>query len=333
MILADKILELRRSNNLSQEELAEKLDVSRQSISKWESGTSIPDLNKIIKLSEIFGVSTDYLIKDDDTSAAPTIDKSSKGKSVSIEEATSFMDAVAATAGKIALAVSIFILSPTIMLTLLGFSQGKENAPFSEELAVGVGITVLLIMVAIGVFLMINTGAKLSRYEYLEKEAISLEYGVSGIVEKRKNEFSPKLTKYVAIGVVMCIIAAIPLILASVFGGSDTMILCFVSVLLILIAIGVYMFVYAGRINSSYDELLQQGDYTKENKEFSKKVGWVASLYWCVITGAYLLMSFITNEWSFTWIIWPVAGVLFGGVFAVVKAVYAKKASNGNAAE
>ena len=81
MILADKILELRRSNNLSQEELAEKLDVSRQSISKWESGTSIPDLNKIIKLSEIFGVSTDYLIKDDDESAAPTVDKSSRGKS------------------------------------------------------------------------------------------------------------------------------------------------------------------------------------------------------------------------------------------------------------
>ena len=63
MILADKIIKLRRQSGFSQEELAARLNVSRQSVSKWESGTSIPDLNKIIKLSEIFGVSTDYLLK------------------------------------------------------------------------------------------------------------------------------------------------------------------------------------------------------------------------------------------------------------------------------
>ena len=65
MILADKIIELRKKNGWSQEDLAEKLDVSRQSISKWESAQSIPDMNKILKLSEIFGVSTDFLLKDD----------------------------------------------------------------------------------------------------------------------------------------------------------------------------------------------------------------------------------------------------------------------------
>lgn len=65
MILADKIIYLRKKAGWSQEELAEKMDVSRQSISKWEGTTSIPDLSKIIKLSQIFGVSTDYLLKDD----------------------------------------------------------------------------------------------------------------------------------------------------------------------------------------------------------------------------------------------------------------------------
>ncbi|MBO4900824.1 MAG: helix-turn-helix transcriptional regulator, partial [Lachnospiraceae bacterium] len=58
MILADKIIELRKRAGWSQEDLAEKLDVSRQSISKWESAQSVPDMNKIIKLSELFGVST-----------------------------------------------------------------------------------------------------------------------------------------------------------------------------------------------------------------------------------------------------------------------------------
>ena len=58
MILADKIIDLRKKAGMSQEELAEKLGVSRQSVSKWESAQSTPDLNRILKMSEIFGVST-----------------------------------------------------------------------------------------------------------------------------------------------------------------------------------------------------------------------------------------------------------------------------------
>ena len=65
MILADKIIEERKRNGWSQEELAEKLGVSRQSVSKWESAQSVPDLNRIIKMAELFGVTTDYLLKDE----------------------------------------------------------------------------------------------------------------------------------------------------------------------------------------------------------------------------------------------------------------------------
>mgnify|MGYP003314378875 CR=1 FL=1 len=65
MILADKIINERKKLGWSQEELAEKLDVSRQSVSKWESAQSAPDLNRVLKMAEIFGVSTDYLLKDE----------------------------------------------------------------------------------------------------------------------------------------------------------------------------------------------------------------------------------------------------------------------------
>ena len=61
MILADKIILLRKKMGWSQEQLAEQLDISRQSVSKWESGASNPDLDKIVKLSKLLGVSTDYL--------------------------------------------------------------------------------------------------------------------------------------------------------------------------------------------------------------------------------------------------------------------------------
>ena len=65
MVLAEKIVLLRKRKGWSQEELADKLDISRQSVSKWELGASIPDLDKILRLSELFDVTTDYLLKDD----------------------------------------------------------------------------------------------------------------------------------------------------------------------------------------------------------------------------------------------------------------------------
>lgn len=64
MIFADKVVQLRKKSGWSQEELAEKLNVTRQSVSKWEGAQSIPDLEKILQLAQIFGVSTDYLLKD-----------------------------------------------------------------------------------------------------------------------------------------------------------------------------------------------------------------------------------------------------------------------------
>lgn len=65
MTLGEKIYKLRTERNLSQGNLSEKLDVSRQSISKWENGAATPDLDKIIKLSEVFGITIDELVKSD----------------------------------------------------------------------------------------------------------------------------------------------------------------------------------------------------------------------------------------------------------------------------
>lgn len=68
MSISVKIQQLRKSNGLSQEQLAEKLEVSRQAVSKWENGTAFPDTEKLVIISDLFGVSTDYLIKDEEIS-------------------------------------------------------------------------------------------------------------------------------------------------------------------------------------------------------------------------------------------------------------------------
>lgn len=65
MKLADKVLNLRKTNGMSQEDLARKLNVSRQAISRWEMGTAQPDAPNVLQLSRLFGVTTDYLLNDD----------------------------------------------------------------------------------------------------------------------------------------------------------------------------------------------------------------------------------------------------------------------------
>ncbi len=111
MILAEKIMEERKKNGWSQEELAEKLSVSRQAVSKWESAQSIPDLQRVIQLSEIFGVSTDYLLKDECETPQPIegvepSDKDFPLKKVSVEDANDFMEVRKKNAPKIAAAVA-----------------------------------------------------------------------------------------------------------------------------------------------------------------------------------------------------------------------------------
>ena len=64
MSIDEMIAKFRREKGWTQAELGERLGVSNQAVSKWESGMSVPDLNKIIAMSELFGVSTDYLVKD-----------------------------------------------------------------------------------------------------------------------------------------------------------------------------------------------------------------------------------------------------------------------------
>ena len=135
MILADKIIDLRKKAGWSQEELADKLGVSRQSVSKWEGAQSIPDMNKILQLSELFGVSTDYLLKDSleapEPLAAPEDADSEGATFVSMEEANAFLSYKVESAPRIALGVLLCILSP-IALILLGGAQESGRLALTE---------------------------------------------------------------------------------------------------------------------------------------------------------------------------------------------------------
>lgn len=313
MILADKIIEERKKNGWSQEELANKLGVSRQAVSKWESSGSIPDLQRILQMSELFGVTTDYLLKDEIEEEPLNEYVETKTIKVSMEEANQYLDMKSKGSRIVANATSLCILSPVPLIVLGTMTENHTLVGFS--------LVFLLILIAIAVYLFVNYGLHESHMQHLEKESFETEYGVSGMVRERREQYEPTFIRNIAIGVVLCILSVIPTIMAGVMEVKDYMSGISVGLLLIIVSIGVNILIRADMIKSSYDTLLQEGEYTKEEKHLKKKTDAFSGAYWCLMVAIYLGWSFWTNNWKFTWIIWPVAGALYAAVLGMVKMI------------
>lgn len=319
MILAEKIMMLRKKNGWSQEELAEQMNVSRQSVSKWESAQSVPDLDKILLLGRIFGVSTDYLLKDEVEEEEYTMESPDSDypvRRVSLEEAGDFLRIKEETTKKIAFATVLCILSP-ICLLLLGAASEVPQYGISEEMAGGIGLVILFLFIAGAVAIFIFCGMKTSAYEYLEKEMIETEYGVVGMVKEKQKQWKDTYTRNNILGACICILSVIPLFLGAAFFTEDFYIVLMLCVMLGMVAIGIWFFISAGIPWASMQKLLQEGDYSvdKKAKQRKEKTGAIAAIYWLLATAIFFLYHFSSETApEYSWIVWPVAGVLFPAV-------------------
>ena len=201
----------------------------------------------------------------------------------------------------VANATSMCILSP-VLLIILGTMTEDHMFHISESLSASLGCVFLFGMIAAAVFMFITYGMREAHMEDLEKDSFETEYGVSGMVREKRDTYEPTFIRNIAIGVVLCILSVIPLII-----------------------VGVNLLIRTGMIKGSYDTLLQEGEFTKEQKQLKKKTDTFSGVYWCLTTAIYLGWSFWSREWDFTWIIWPVAGVLFAALLGIVKMIIAKK--------
>lgn len=130
-------------------------------------------------------------------------------------------------------------------------------------------------------------------------------------------------------GLALCVTAAVPLVVySSLENSSDLVIMALTALLLVLVAIGVYLIIRVSMIRESYDILLEEGDYKAEeklDKEGRRKLRIISGIYWCSATALYLGWSFVTMAWGRTWVVWPVAGVLFAVVVGISKLCLKKK--------
>ena len=329
MILADKIIELRKKEGWSQEELAEKLSVTRQSVSKWEGAQSIPDLDKVVQMSRLFGVTTDYLLKDELEESQPAeCDAAPVLRRVTMAQASDYLALRRAAAPKMALATMLCVFSPIALIGLGGLSELSVSAVrITEDAAGGIGLCVLIVLVAIAVALFISCGNKAKEYEFLEKEPFETEYGVTGMVKERQKAFKPAYDRMNLIGTMLCILSVLPLF-AAAFSGRDFLAVMAVCVLLAFVGIGTYFFVYGGTVNGAMEKLLEEGDYTRDEKSRKNITGPVSVIYWLVVTAIFMLYTFGPNgngQPRYSWIIWAIAGVLYAAVLAGIKLIRNRK--------
>lgn len=337
MILADRIVELRKKHGWSQEELAEMVDVTRQSVSKWESNQSVPDLDKILKLADIFEVSTDYLLRaadnDDERIHASEEDKETytkhtetkiKERLLTDEEVRGFLEVKRETAPKIALGVSLCILSPIMLILLAGAAEYGVIGANEDRMAM-LGIIILILMIASAMVFFIPAGIKISKYEYIEKEPITVTPEMKNTIASLKEEFQPEFTRKISLGVCLCILSVIPLFIVGVILDPDDgyHFVVALALLLIIVSAAVNIFIRAGVKQECYETLLEEGDFSREDKD--KILDAVSTVYWLIITAAYLTYSLITFRWEISWVIWPVAGIIYAIIREIYKAVKSAK--------
>lgn len=328
MILADKIIDLRKKSGWSQEELAEKLGVSRQSISKWEGAQSVPDMSRVLRLSEVFGVSIDYLLKDELEAPEPAeaaVESGSTARTVSFEEANAFLRLKAENARRVALGVMLCVLSPVLLLLLSG-AREYGLLELSENHLAGIGLVVLILLVCGAVALFVTSGLRIQPYEYIEKEPIDTLYGVDGMVRERRQQFHPTYTRQLTLGIVLCVASVLPIFVALILSGDEgfTQVLA-VGLTLLLVAVGAMLIVRVSLIWGSYQQLLEEGDYIRQRKSRERRYASISAAYWSLVTVGYLAYSFISGNWHQSWIVWPVAALAFSVVTAGLRGSHRKK--------
>ncbi len=315
MILADKIIEERKRNGWSQEELAEKLNVTRQSVSKWEGAQSVPDLQRVLEMSRLFGVSTDYLLKDEmepaaRMSGADETDEPSR-RTVGMEEARAFLELKKKNAPRIALATFLCILG-VVLLILCGGLNEYGVLPFGENTAAGLGMILLLLCTAVAVALFIRCAQRRKPFDFLTEEEFETAYGVRGMLREKRTEYAEKYGNYPVIGAVLCVLSIVPLFAAVMYSEDNGLVyVCAAALLLILAGIGVCFFILGGINRGAVDLLLREGEYDRRHREEDRRFGAFSMGYWLFVTAVFLVWNFVNADYGRSWIVWPVAGVLY----------------------
>ncbi|MED4017896.1 MULTISPECIES: helix-turn-helix domain-containing protein [Sutcliffiella] len=259
MSFGEKLLALRKENGLSQEALAEKLNTSRQAISKWENGQGYPETEKIIMISTIFEVSTDFLLKDN----VSENDHSNDGYYVSKEKVEGYLDYYTKVGKSLSLGFSLLILS---VIPYLVFKDKPEIYVIPIILLATLGLVTI-----VSVIVKANTD-----YEKLDKKMLLLDSTTLQNLMERYENVKRKNAFVIGLGVALLIISFLGFLLERQDIALGVLV-PYYPLFVAFIAIGVFILVRKITIISAYSIFVKNKEHmerleAQSNKKWRKKL-------------------------------------------------------------
>ena len=233
-------------------------------------------------------------------------------------EAEEYISLSQKTSKWIALGVFLCICCPIPLLICGAFDELLHP---SDGQIVCLGLIPLFIIVAVAVAIFIYNGIKMERFEYLKREDIQIDSYLERNLREMDEQERPGATVKIIVGVVLCILSVIPLLVVGSVSDNEVWQVMTVNFLLVTVGVAVALFIIGGCKRECIKVLLQEGDFSRAGKKGNKVVSIIGGIYWPIATVIYLGWSFMTMDWWITWIVWPIAGVLFGAIAAICNAV------------
>lgn len=294
MNLGNNLITLRKKENISQEELAERLDVSRQAVSKWESGNGYPETEKLLKICEIFKCNMDTLMKG----------KIEKTNDIDLKEYDKFMK----NFGKyISIGIFIILLGVTLMLFYLGKTQNIKNIT-EKEITISIIILLLFVLVAVPFFII--NGLKMASFK---KNHITI---TNAYTSEETEKFNKKFAIIIASTISFILLGVIGLILMLGLNTYKNDLIP-VGLFMIYITLAAPLITYYGIQKAKYDI----NKYNKINSSEQTKeidlIGKISAIIMIITTIIFFVSGFIFNLWKYNWILYPISGMICG-IFAII---------------
>ncbi|AIC93096.1 helix-turn-helix domain-containing protein [Shouchella lehensis] len=287
-----KLKKLRAQKGWSQEEFAEKLQVSRQAISKWENGQGFPETEKLVKMSRLFHVSLDYLLKEEDQSLGEQ--GTEEGYYASQEVVEAYLLNKRQGAKKIATGVAILIAS---VLLPMYFQHAFSYVLF-------------IVVIASGVAILVWQGLSVKAYEELETQPLIFDDSFIQQFKQKSLANRKKFGLLIVTGIVIIILSfGIPFLASDTSHANRDPLLALMP---LIWAFAVYLFIIAGSAMDGERLVTHNKEYLKEYKEYeeSTKHEWIHAVMWPLATVVFLAIGFIWDAWHPGWLVYLAAAVV-----------------------
>lgn len=344
-MLSEKIAALRKQNGFSQETFAEMLDVSRQAVSKWESGSSIPEIDKIIRMSEIFNVTTDYLLKDnlshptsaeplDDTTHhqdpapaskteensddAPSDDEPTELESHSLpsiteKEMRSYIVKTKTNSFTVAFAIFLCIISPVVLIALpiAAVSPEFPNITISENIGIAIGIAVLFVIVTVAVSAFVLYSYDAEKLLRVQKMPIT-DTPVKELLISAKEKSEHTYIRSLILGIALCTLSPLPLIFFAIAEVAEVYLVLSVSLLLVIVAVGVFFITYSANVKERYTIFLKRASRNASSDNFRARNSYKKTPIFNLIEDTFWVAVVIAYFiWSFATFDWHITWLIF----------------------